>query len=936
MAEYEGARFWKCDLQVQTPEDHRRWEGEGALQHPRTENDLQEQARRFLRRCHEVELEVIAVTDHNLSSYDGERDLFLTHLLQQNRSVAEDVGRRALVVFPGFELDIGFHILCLFEPGTRVGEISGCLTSLGLPPDARYQGGRPRTCRFEGRPVSFDTVLEVVQGERGGLVIAPHAFSTKGIAEAARDAAEYRNEKLLAIEAPQFPLPEGRARDIWSGMPGWERRRRPAVVTSSDSKRLRPATPADTQYVGYRHTWIKMSRPSIESLRQAFLDPDDRLRFGQTRPEDEETHPRIRSVSVRGARFLADQEIELSGNLTTIIGGRGSGKSTVIEYVRQTLGQTAGIWGDEAQRNFARLQQTVTPETRVTVVIEKEGQSWTLESVGRAPATFIAGPSSPPDAARFFPARVLSQREIYALAEDRAARARLVDDLIRHELEALESDGRRVSLEARQLTAQLAELPQLAERERALATDEADLVARLERLAGLQGRLEEWKAFLSGQHWYEQVFTDVRAIVEQADLLRSALTDVELLVPPADVPATARLAGVRESLANAITGFRDALDAASAELANQVDTAAGRGSATWRAEFASAQIRYDALRDQLLDEGTDPDGYLDYGEQLQRVRTELAELSDRRAALGRTALERDELHRQLRDIWADESRARIGAAERLTNAVPKTADGDPFVRVTVDPYGDDRKFAELLTGVVQDHRRIATDYWGTFSDRAGEIIPADSLLASAFRSRAPGQSPVDLFLEWVRALRDGETPAGCPWAADDRKTSALLEWMSSAREAELRLVRVPDRTRVELRRPDGTVAGELEGGLSVGQRCTAVLALLLAADNVPIIIDQPEEDLDNEFVYRELVPLIRRVKRARQVIVSTHNANLPVNGDAELIVALRAVGGRGRLMSVAGEDAIGALDRRAACVAVEEVMEGSEEAFRRRSEMYGF
>lgn len=423
MADYDGARFWKSDLQVQTPEDHQRWDGEGALANPRTEADLQEQARRFLRRCHEVQLEVIAVTDHNLSAYTGERDLFLTHLVQQNETIAQEAGRRPLVVFPGFELDIGFHVLCLFEPGTRLVDVSDCLTTLGLPPGGRYNGGRPQVCRFEGRPVSFDTVLEVVQSERRGLVVAPHAFSTKGIAEVARDAAEYRNEKLLAIEGPQFPLPAGRARDIWSGMPGWERRRRPAVVTSSDSKRLRPSNPGDTQYVGYRHTWIKMSRPSIESLRQAFLDPDDRLRFGETRPEDQETHPRIRSVSVTGARFLADQDIHLSGNLTTIIGGRGSGKSTVIEYVRQALGQAAGIWGEEAQRNFARLQQTVTPETRVTVVIEKEGQSWTLQSVGRAPAMFVAGPSTPPDAARFFPARVLSQREVYALAEDRAARA---------------------------------------------------------------------------------------------------------------------------------------------------------------------------------------------------------------------------------------------------------------------------------------------------------------------------------------------------------------------------------------------------------------------------------------------------------------------------------------------------------------------------------
>ena len=936
MAEYEGARFWKSDLQVQTPEDGRRWQGDGSLQHPRTEADLQEKARQFLERCHEVELEVIGVTDHNFSSHDAERDWFLTHLVQQNRSTAERLARPPLVIFPGFELDIGFHVLCLFDPATPLRDVSACLTTLGLPPGSRYSAGTPQVCRFEGRPVSFDTVLQVVQGEQGGLVIAPHAFSRKGIAEAARDAAEYRDDRLLAIEGPQFPLPEGRARDIWQGMPGWERRRRPAVIVSSDSRRLR-ASPADeTHYVGYRHTWIKMSRPSIESLRQACLDGDSRLRFGDERPEHLELHPRILAASIANARFLADGEFHLSPNLTSMIGGRGSGKSTIIEYIRQALGQSEGIWGEEAQRNFRRLQQTVGPDTRVRVVLEKEGQQWTLESVGRAPAEFVDGPSTPPDAARFFPIKVLSQREVYALAEDRTARGRLVDDLIRDELESLASEERAVVLDARQLTTQISELPQLAQRDNALATDEADVIARLERLAPLQQPLGEWRAFLEAERWYQSAFRALRSIAVEIDALIERLEAVTVESPPADSPPSTQLNAVHQALVGAVESLRTDMGAAASEFRGQTELAAGERSGPWRQEFTSAASRFEALREQLLAEGTDPDAYLAYEARLGSVRAERAELAARRQSLTQAQLERENLYARLRGIWQRESAARAEAAVRLTTAVPRTAGGLPFVNVTVESFGDDRAFADQMSGVVQDHRRIVTDYWGEFSERAGEIRPADSLLASVFRSRTAEESPIDRFLDWIGRMREGQAPEGCPWEPDDRETRALLEWMTPEREASLRLVRVPDRTRVELRRPDGTVAGELEGGLSVGQRCTAVLALLLVADDTPIVIDQPEEDLDNEFVYRELVPLIRRVKRMRQVVVSTHNANLPVNGDAELIVALRAVGGRGRLMPVDGEDAVGALDRRAVRVAVEEVMEGSEEAFRRRSEMYGF
>jgi hypothetical protein len=242
-----------------------------------------------------------------------------------------------------------------------------------------------------------------------------------------------------------------------------------------------------------------------------------------------------------------------------------------------------------------------------------------------------------------------------------------------------------------------------------------------------------------------------------------------------------------------------------------------------------------------------------------------------------------------------------------------------------------------MQALVQDRRRISNEDWGTFDDdREHKILPEDSFLAKVVAARATGQSPVEVLLAWVEALRSGQQPTECPWGPQDRRTKALLGWFSEGKLADLRLWRPPDRVRVELFRQDGSLAGELEEGLSIGQRCTAVLALLLAQENVPAIIDQPEEDLDNEFVYRELVPLLRRVKERRQLIIATHNANIPVNADAELILALEARDERGQLKEVNGQVAAGALDREPVRLAVEEIMEGSEEAFRRRFEKYGF
>ena len=111
----------------------------------------------------------------------------------------------------------------------------------------------------------------------------------------------------------------------------------------------------------------------------------------------------------------------------------------------------------------------------------------------------------------------------------------------------------------------------------------------------------------------------------------------------------------------------------------------------------------------------------------------------------------------------------------------------------------------------------------------------------------------------------------------------------------LRTHRIADAITISLhRREDGIEVGDLSGHkLSAGQKATTVLSLLLAEGTCPIIIDQPEDDLDNEFVFEQLVPMLRASKEKRQVIVVTHNANVPVNGDAELIIPLEVKDSRG-------------------------------------------
>ena len=148
---------------------------------------------------------------------------------------------------------------------------------------------------------------------------------------------------------------------------------------------------------------------------------------------------------------------------------------------------------------------------------------------------------------------------------------------------------------------------------------------------------------------------------------------------------------------------------------------------------------------------------------------------------------------------------------------------------------------------------------------------------------------------------------------------------------ELRLLPMDDHPTFEYQTKDGEYIAF--GDASAGQQATALVRVLLNQAGPSLIIDQPEEDLDSQVVL-EIVEQIWRAKRRRQLVFTSHNANLVVNGDAELVVccAYRAAGDQsGARMKVSG-----AIDIPAVRKEITNVMEGGEKAFRLRKEKYGF
>ena len=463
---YKGMRWLKCDLQMQTPADARHWAGD------RLEAGQEAAAAKaFAEACYEKGLDVVGITDHNFLSKD-----FIPHLQTAFDEIDREFSHK-ITLFPGFEFEAagvgrGVHVLCLFEPGTDLTRLDSILTECGVSYPRVNAAGQ-----LEKSDKNLKEILRITQDKYGGIVIMPHATSNDGIFDSDSIAEwlqqdQFTNPDLLAVEVPKpvHLMSAGYQRLLRSGddcQPGWKRIRPIATLMSSDNKKLvdfdehQKPTPNS---IGYRYSWFKMSEPSIESLRQAFLDHESRIIL----PEDvtTDTHPAqrvrqatIKSISIKNVAFLADQPVHFSPNMNCVIGGRGSGKSTLLEYLRIILGKDKSKDLDYGTKErIKRVRDTLNePRAEVEVCwVSADGVEDRIVWQNGSPTVQGRDLADPETFFNSLPLRFYSQQQLNRLTESKiddgsvrqAPRLlELVDGFTKNELDELADREHKLKLQ---------------------------------------------------------------------------------------------------------------------------------------------------------------------------------------------------------------------------------------------------------------------------------------------------------------------------------------------------------------------------------------------------------------------------------------------------------------------------------------------------------
>ncbi len=305
--DWPGSRWWRVDLHCHSPASHD-FRSDQASSAPDWIG--------WVEAARDAGLDAVAVTDHNTATG-------IEHL----QKVAAQV-ENAPVLFPGVELTTAdrCHLLLLMDPARERRHIEDLLSRLEVPVDGR---GNPET----GSPLSTQQVLDRCNDRV--IVIAAHVNGPRGLLTEHTGQPRIRElgERRLAA-AEVDPAQEIDRRWIDGSLP--EVGRQIPEVQSSDSHCL-----AD---LGRRHTWVKMTRPDLDGLRLALLDgPGSLLKTtgGDAHdPNDQRAALAIESVVVDSARHMgrpSPTRIDLNPWLNVIIGGRGTGKSTLVDFCRKTL-----------------------------------------------------------------------------------------------------------------------------------------------------------------------------------------------------------------------------------------------------------------------------------------------------------------------------------------------------------------------------------------------------------------------------------------------------------------------------------------------------------------------------------------------------------------------------------------------------------------------
>lgn len=886
-SESAACRYYRVDLHVHSP---------GSSDFAKTVTSSSQRAElrgmsadEFVTRWSESGANLIAITDHNSGD-------FLDAAVEASKRLRKKTERQ-LTVLPGVELTVtpGVHYLAVFGEGGTA-EINDLLSALKIP--LKHRG------KDTALAPSIEDAAEEVH-KRGGLLIAAHCHSqTQGLI--GKLDGQSRLLALRLVDALEISCAAEDSGKTVAYARNELKSTLPFVYGSDNHDALTFVDPM----------WVKMAEPSFEGIKQITFEPDLRIsRFEPTPP----AHTWIRSCVTTGGLY-GGVRFDFSPNLNVLIGGRGAGKSALIDLLRFAFGVEPS---DPTKLKLfsSRVAGFLAGAGHVVVTIAAPGnRSYTVVRSGlftpdpKRYATFSEQPRAyqlmdtkwielanlPPEVASI---EFYAQGDVAMLADHVDEQLRLIDENI--DFGTLKEQEGAFDDECQELEGELTELRDEYAKLESRVAGESDLKKRLKYLdAQLTAPIfKEYEAWTAEQavldqygQWLAKLSGQTRLKIDNVPL--AAIDLAKTPRPKLMERAKKIVADLDDVIAATTASFKASIVDAQEQLK---ETRAG-----WDAEFRVAK-----------------DAYV---KKLQAVgAADRASIAEERAKKQKLLHELDTKTKPNLVRVRDEIKALEKNRQRALSQLLKA-------RATVRKRR--AEFVEKLNTQLQEQVRI--DFSG--GPDVGSVVSylCEALEGSGMQNRQAQIAALCASITTAQLVAAIQAEDKEFLAERGKLTQAsirhLLNEIDAADLMLLERIETPIYPRIMLRREGDSVYSDLSE-LSVGEKCSAILSIALLDKDKPLVIDQPEDELDHAFVTESIVQSIRNVKGIRQIIVATHNPNIPVLGDAEIVFRVQRTAGAGTgscTIKVSGGLELHTVTKEV------QLLEGGSEAFLRRSRKYGF
>lgn len=880
VVEHTKAKFWKCALQV-NPASYISYRGQsqGA-----SEDDYN---KKLLEVCLEESIKVVGIADHgNVDSIEKIQEVFSPH---------------GVIVFPGFEIASSekIHLVCLYPEDTSLQSLNNFLYDFEIDTS---NGTAPST-------KSADFILSRVI-EKGGFVYAAHCTDDSGILKHKLNNI-WKNPDLYAAQIPSSLARLKEQGDqasyqiLLNKNPDYKRTKSIAIINAKDIE------DPETLRKENATCLVKMSNPCFSSFKQAFLDSESRIRLNSDIKE--EYYSRIESIRFVGG-FLDGIDIEYSEHLNALIGGRGTGKSTLIESIRYVLG-IEPISKETKAQHLKVIKQNlgsgfVELEVRSAV---KHGK---LYKISRRYAEPPIVKDESGSISAFSPQDLLPKIEIFGQNE--------IHEIAKNQGEQLKVVERFLNTDD-------------IEKESGISIVKESLVATRENISefssnvsSLQAEVEELKTYEEDENRYKELGIDEKLkllpvieserstfnkVTVQLDAFKEALEEFSVSIPSGDFITEESikefpdrkifensklvLLKLKEDINKSVdkiefdlVSFNQKVEVLSQELQKSIEIQEN----TITKEFKKLDPVEGLTGKQIGEE------YRGLIKNIERLKPKREELLVEETKLLNEIAKRQILLAELSEKKAN----RANAFEKGVKKLNRKLKGN--IRVN---YSSEKNRDGLI--------KLITSY------RLPDVAEGRlSWIKEAEEFSAP------LLAESIK--KGGDDLIEKNWKLTP-STADKLSKISDIQIMKIEEFKIDDLVSIEL-----NVSSSEEptyknlDSLSTGQQCTALLHLLLLDNQDPLLLDQPEDNLDNAFIAERIVTQVRDAKLTRQFIFATHNANIPVFGDAEWIGVLESTN-ESATLPIQNQ---GSIDQpNIQCLAAK-ILEGGEDAFNRRKEKYGF